>query len=116
MPRDHSRCRARPWRAARGHGKRTDPWPARVRASLAPLPVLVAVWLGALPPTPPIPDHLMPPGLLHQTSMGEVQQEQALFAVTGGYIFSFQPIRTSHALTGHAVKKPRTMESCISIQ
>ncbi|GHA76426.1 hypothetical protein GCM10010391_72230 [Streptomyces anthocyanicus] len=33
-----------------------------------------------------------------------------------GYIFSFQPIRTSQALSGHAVKKPRTMDSCIIIQ
>lgn len=33
-----------------------------------------------------------------------------------GYIFSFQPIRTSQALTGQAVKKPRIMESCIIIQ
>lgn len=35
---------------------------------------------------------------------------------SAGYIGSFQPTRTSQALTGHAVKKPRIMESCIIIQ
>lgn len=34
----------------------------------------------------------------------------------GGYIFSFRPARMSQALTGQAVKKPRTIDSCISIQ
>ncbi len=50
-------------------------------------------------------------------AVGEVTEHCAEWrSLRPDHILSFQPTRTSQALTGQAVKKPRIMESCIIIQ
>lgn len=74
--------------------------------------------LGDSPKGPVRPRLTGPFPWVHPASAGGAGVRGAGLSLRDGpaHIFSFQPMRTSQALTGRAVKKPRIIESCIIIQ